>query len=44
MLNIDLERLLYAVKIDFKTEVTKIAEQVFSVETTNHPAMSLPLL
>lgn len=30
MLNIDLERLLYAVQIDFQTEVTKIAGQVFS--------------
>ncbi len=30
MLNIDLERLLYAVQIDFQTEVTKITGQVFS--------------
>ncbi|MBW4423699.1 MAG: hypothetical protein KME50_04320 [Nostoc desertorum CM1-VF14] len=30
MLNIDLERLLYAVKIDFQTEVIKIVGQVFS--------------
>ncbi|WP_375505303.1 hypothetical protein [uncultured Nostoc sp.] len=30
MLNIDLERLLYTVKIDFQIEATKIAGQVFS--------------
>ena len=30
MLNIDLEQLLYTVQIDFQTEITKIAGQVFS--------------
>ncbi|MEH1841126.1 MAG: hypothetical protein V7L20_20795 [Nostoc sp.] len=30
MLNIDLERLLYTVQIDFQTEVTNIVGQVFS--------------